>query len=336
MTIRDIAKESGYGISTVSRVLNNHADVSELARETILAVVKAKHFQLNNNAKHLKQRKSTIIAIIVKGTMNMLFSEIVETMQDRIIDSGYAAAVYYLDEEENEVRYASQLCRERNPAGICFLGGLVENFRQGFDEITLPSVLVTMGGEALNFPNLSSVTVDDRAGAKHAISHLLAAGHRNIGIIGGDESRSGPTHLRLQGCKESFLEYGIHFDHERQFEQSRYSYQSGYTAICHLMDKMPEMTAVFCMSDMMAIGAMRALGDSGKRGPEDISCVGYDGIPAALFSVPRLATIRQDAKEIGRCSVAILRHTILEGGEVEHILIPFHFVDGESIASPTE
>lgn len=334
MTIKDIARESGYAISTVSRVLNNHADVSPGTRERVLAVVRANKFRLNNNAKHLKQRRSTIIAIIVKGTMNMLFSVVVETMQEQIKRGGYTAAVYYLDEGEDEVDYAQQLCRERQPAGLAFLGGLPDHFVRGFQAIALPSVLVTITGDDLGFRNLSSVSVDDVAGAERAVGHLLGMGHQEIGVIGGDVVCSGPTRKRLTGCERVFARQGRTFDSERQFESSRYSYQSAYIAMCRLLERMPQLTAVFCMSDVMAIGAMRALSDSGKRVPQDISVVGYDGIPAALFSIPRLATVRQDAGQLARRSIEILWDGILRGESARHELVPFDLVEGESASPP--
>ncbi len=335
MTIKDIARESGYAISTVSRVLNHHADVSETAKQRILAVVEAHNFRLNNNAKHLKQRQSEGVAIIVKGTMNMLFSIIVETMQEHLEHSPYPATVHYLDEEENEVEFALQLCRERRPVGLCFLGGLTDNFRRDFDHIKLPSVLVTMAADELGFSNLSSVSVDDRAGAICAVENLIAQGHRSIGLIGGDLERSGPTGYRIGGCEEIFKKYDLPFDLDNQYQRARYDYQGGYVAMCHLLDRMPDLTAVFCMADVMAIGALRALSDSGKRVPEDISVVGYDGVPTSQFSVPRLATIHQDAEAMARRSVELLEHNILNGGDAQHIRIPFDFIRGESIAPPT-
>ena len=121
MTIKDIARLSGCGVATVSRVLNDHPDVSEGTRRKVLAVVEAQGFQPNNNAKHLKQQAGTGITILVKGTQNMLFADLVERVQALLRDSGRDAVVYYLDEDADEVAYALQLCRERKPLGIFFL-----------------------------------------------------------------------------------------------------------------------------------------------------------------------------------------------------------------------
>ena len=109
MTIKDIAREAGYSVGTVSRVLNNSPDVSDKARKKILDVVDKYHFKLNSNAKHLKMQSKDGIAIIIKGTQNMLFATIVEQMQGLIRQKDYSCMVYYLDEDDNELEQAIQI-----------------------------------------------------------------------------------------------------------------------------------------------------------------------------------------------------------------------------------
>lgn len=128
MTIKDIAKESGYAIGTVSRVLNNNPSVSPAARAKILEVIKRYNYQPNSNAKHLKQQSSDGLALIVKGTQNMLFVDILEKMQAILEERGYVSTVYYIDEEANEVAQAELICAERKPYGIVFLGSNLEYF----------------------------------------------------------------------------------------------------------------------------------------------------------------------------------------------------------------
>ena len=123
MTIKDIARLSGVGIATVSRVLNDHPDVSKETRRRVMEVVEENGFQPNNNAKHLKQQAGTSIALLVKGSQNMLFADLVERIQALLRDAGRDASVYYLDEDADEVSFALKLCRERKPLGIMFLGG---------------------------------------------------------------------------------------------------------------------------------------------------------------------------------------------------------------------
>ena len=146
VTIKDIARESGYSVSTVSRVLNNRRDVSPAAKEKIEEVVAQYHFIPNNNAKHLKQTASKTVVILVKGTSNMLFADIVEEIQCMLEKTDYTSVVAYLDELEDEVQQAIQICWERKPVGLLFLGGNPDNFRQNFDKVEVPSVLVTNAG----------------------------------------------------------------------------------------------------------------------------------------------------------------------------------------------
>ena len=207
MTIKDIAKESGYAVGTVSRVLNNHPDVSEKARETILAVVEKHHFRLNNNAKHLKQQASKGIAIIVKGSQNMLFASIVERLQGLIEEKDFVSFIYYIGEEENEVEQAESVCLERHPKGIFFLGSNLEFFRERFARLDVPCVLVTNSAAKLSFSNLSSVSTDDAAAAEAAVEYLIRLGHERIGVLGGRMERSHAAFTRCIGCPLGFTDF---------------------------------------------------------------------------------------------------------------------------------
>ena len=170
MTIKDIAKESGYAVGTVSRVLNNHPDVSEKARKTIMEVVEKHHFKLNNNAKHLKQQASSGIAIIVKGSQNMLFASIVERLQGLIEEKDFACFIYYIGEEENEVEQAESVCLERHPKGILFLGSNLKFFQERFARIDVPCVLVTNSAEQLHFRSAFAAVI---AAAFHGRGQLV-------------------------------------------------------------------------------------------------------------------------------------------------------------------
>ena len=332
MTIKDIARLSGYGVATVSRVLNDHPDVSEQTRRKVLAVVEEQGFQPNNNAKHLKQQASTSIAIIVKGTMNLLFADLVERLQSLLRDAGQDAAVYYLDEDANEVAYALQLCRERKPMGILFLGGDLELFQAGFAPIAVPCVLLTNTARELDFHNLSSFTTDDAAAAEQVVELLAGQGHRHIGLLGGNWSCSQISSRRLTGCRNACARLGIPFDVDRQCEPCRYSMPEAYAATRVLLERCPELTAIFAVSDVMALGAIRALSDMGKRVPEDISVMGYDGVAIGQYSLPRLTTVRQDTQQLAERGVDALLRGITRNSPPVHELVPFQLVEGESVA----
>ena len=330
MTIKDIAKEAGYSVGTVSRVLNNHPDVSDKARKKVMAVVKKNHFKLNNNAKHLKQQSNSGIAVIVKGNNNMLFATIVEKLQGLIKERGYVCLIYYIDEDENEVEQALQICRERQPMGILFLGSDLEYYRGRFGDAGIPGLLVTNSAEGMELENLSSVSTDDEGAAQTAIEYLFTLGHREIGVLGGKLENSYAARSRYMGCR------GRNFDRSRQYEGARFSMEDGYHGMLRMLNKMPEVTAVFAMSDVMAIGAIRAIKDRGLRVPEDISVIGFDGIVLSQYMCPRLTTIKQDSEIIARRSLEILLGNIREELPVTYERIPSLFIRGESTCALLE
>lgn len=336
MTIKDLAAQTGYAVGTVSRVLNNHPNVSEKARRAILQAVEESGFQINVNAKQLKQLYRTTVLVVVKGTGNELFSEMLESIQAMMAATNHPLAVDYMDEDSDEVRRAIQLCKEKKPAGILFLGGNNRNFLNAFAEIDIPCVLVTNDASALPFPNLSSVATDDQAAARSAIEALIQMGHKKIAVIGGDRELSDTSRLRFEGCRQAFAQYGIAFDEEKDYQGVRYSYEGGYQATKTLIADGCRHSVIFAAADVMAIGAIRALCDSGFRVPEDVSVMGYDGLPLGSYLVPQLATVRQSAQVIAQRSVEILLKAIQTGGESQHEMIPYAIQLRESVHAVNE
>ena len=330
MTIKDLAAQTGYSVGTVSRVLNHHPNVSEKARRAIQDAAIRTGFQPNVNAKNLKQQYATTILVVVKGTFNELFSELLESLQGLLADTRYPLHVDYMDEDSNEVLRAVQLCRERKYLGILFLGGNIQNFKQDFSRIHLPCVLITNNASSLSFPNLSSVYTDDRQAARCAADALIALGHRQFVIVGGDRELSDTGRLRYEGYLQSFQEHGIQFDATLDYRGVRFSYQDGYDATQSLLSIGRKFTALLAEADVMAIGAIRALWDHGLRVPEDVSVIGFDGLPLGSYLIPQLATISQDVKQLARRSVEILLNSIEQGGVPLHESIPFLLHQRES------
>ncbi len=329
MTIKDLAAQTGYSLGTVSRVLNDQPNVSARAREIILKAAKESGFQLNVNAKQLKQHHGSCILVVVKGTSNELFSSLVESLQARIRSTAYPLVVDYLDEDANEVRRAVQLVLEKKPLGLLFLGGNQENFRQDFDKIRLPAVLVTNDASQLHFDNLSSVSSENARGAEMAIEHLASLGHRKFAVIGGDRQVSDTTQQRYRGCLDAFRRHGIEFDDATDYETVRFSFADGYKAVQNLLARGRSFTGLFAMSDVMAIGAIRALQDAGKRVPEDVSVVGFDGLVISEYTVPRLATICQDVESLADRSLWLLLKG-MHGEGARHETVPVSLARKES------
>ena len=329
MTIKDLAEKSGYSVATVSRVLNNHPNVSSKAREEISRLVEEYGFQINTNARQLKQHANSIL-VVVKGTSNEMFAEMIETIQAQIDKTHYPLHVDYMDEDGNEVLRAVQLSREKKPLGILFLGGNSRNFLKDFGKIEIPCVLVSNDASGLPFDNLSSVSIDDRQAARCAMDSLIAQGHRKIVIVGGDREGSDTSRLRYEGCLQSFRKHGIAYDEELDYQAVRFSYRDGYNATQHLIANDRSFTALFAISDVMAIGAIRALHNNGLRVPRDVSVMGFDGLMLGSFLVPQLSTVIQPARIMAQRSVEILLDHIEQGGHARHEAVPYALQHRES------
>lgn len=331
MTIKDIARESGYAVGTVSRVLNNHPSVSPEAREKILAVVAQHGYQPNANAKHLKQQAPEGLALIVKGTQNALFADLLDKLQPCLEARGYTPTVYYNNESCDELAYAQTIFAERKPCGIFFIGAHPHCFTPALASLGIPCLLLTNNAAGLGIENLSSVSVDDRAAAAVMIKLLHAKGHRVIGIIGDRPETSRPSQQRLDGCLDAMQQLGLPFDFNRQYGLADFSMQGGYTAAEFLLTHCPALTAIFAMSDLMAVGAIRAIQDHGLRIPQDIAVAGYDGIELGRYTVPRLTTIRQNTTALAERAADILLHCMEEHAPAAHETVPFELVEGESV-----
>ena len=333
MTIKDIARLAGVGVATVSRVLNHHPDVSPATRKKVLEIVEEQGFEPNCNAKHLKQQMGTSIAILVKGTQNMLFADLVERIQRKLRDAGRETSVYHLDEEENAVEYALRLCRERKPPAILFLGGDPAYFERDFAPIRVPAVLLTASAEGVPFPNLSSLTTDDHEGGRLAVEYLLKQGHREIGFVGGHNSPTQVGYRRLLGARDALAAWNLASDRRELWEPSRYTVADGCEAARRLLKRCRNVTAVFAMSDVIAVGVMRAAHELGLRVPEDLSVVGYDGTVIADYLVPSLTTIQQDPEYLAEEGVHLLLRALEEDSHKPvYAVAPPHLKEGESVA----
>ena len=328
MTIKDLSAQTGYSVGTISRVLNNQPNVSEKARTTILEAAKACGFQLNTNAQQLKQQRSNNILVLVKGSSNQLFGSLVEAIQARLAGSAYHLILDYMDEDSNEVLRAVQLCREKKPVGVLFLGGNRRHFMGDFHRIDAPCVLVTNDGSGLPFANLSSVCSDDKDAVRRLMEELIHRGHRSFAIIGGDCEKSDTSRRRFEGCLAALESHGIPFSQE-DYVTARFSYDHGYRAAQTLIRQGKHHTAIFCMADVMALGAIRALSDSGYSVPRDVSVVGFDGLAIGAYMIPRLSTVNQSVADLAQRSVELLKQAIA-GAEGHHEMIPAQVLLRES------
>ena len=330
MTIKDLAAKTGYAVGTVSRVLNNHPNVSEKARSAILAAVEESGFQLNVNAKQLKQSHATSILVILKGSGNILFAEMLEVIQTALHGTRYPLHVEYLHSADNEVRRAKVLIQEKKALGVIFLGGNLENFRADFESLGVPGVLITNSAESLHFHNLSSVCIDDRRGAAQAVETLIALGHKKIAVIGGHRNYSDICALRWAGVLDALGAHGLTIDPVKDYATAYFSPEGGWMGTNELLRSKREFTAIFTMSDLMSIGAFRALQDQGLKVPGDVSVIGFDGLPVGEYLVPRLSTVDQPTVLMAQRGLQLLLDAIENGAPARHETVPFTLLYRES------
>ena len=331
-TIKEIAKLSGVSPTTVSRVLNDRPDVNKETKAAVLKIIEEMHYTPNANAKNLKAIASNVVCVIVKGIGNPFLLSLTEAAQGHIEKAGFLPHTHYIDEYDDELMVAKQLMVEKKPLGFLFLGGSAAGRRSDLKQLFAPVVFVAADAKEAELGHVSSVTVDDRLCAAQAVDELLSLGHREIMVLGGSLLAPDIVGNRNLGVRDSFKARGLSFEDSRYFE-SKFSLESAYRATQRMFDSGLPFTALFCMSDIMAIGAAKAILDRGLKIPEDVSVIGFDGIELARFYSPSLATVRQPVAELAQRSVAVLTGHIAGEKRAQHVVLKGELIPGQSICS---
>lgn len=310
ITIKDIAKMCGCGVSTVSRALNNHPDINEETRKKIMAVVKEYNFVPNNSARNLKITDSKTIAILIKGIANPFFMKMIKVMENEIRRQKYSLIIQHVDHNQDEVDVAIELEREKKLKGIIFLGGYFNHTKEKLDAISVPFVISTVNMTEQYSVNYSSIAVDDVKESYKIVDYLIKLGHKKILLISADLEDESIGKLRKVGYEKALRDNGIDFDESLIIPMSddsdAYSMKAGFEAMEEALKRKLDFTAVFAVADAVAIGACRALADDGKKIPEDVSVVGFDGIDNAKYYSPRITTIRQPFEEMADETISLL------------------------------
>ncbi|MEG1753634.1 MAG: LacI family DNA-binding transcriptional regulator [Christensenella sp.] len=325
ITIKDIAKQSGVGISTVSRVINNTGYVSEEVRQKVMRVVRDCNYVPNTSARNLKVNGSKNIALLVKGITNPFFNKMIRIIEEKAALRGYPLFIQNVDDHANELDIATREARDRNLCGVIIMGGTFGYSEQRFRQLGIPCVLVTVSAsEAISKDLYSSVKIDDEKESYRATEYLISLGHKRIGFIYDPlTDRLTPNRLRFMGYCRALEEYNIPFDASLVADNTSaplYSgYITGFNAMKSLYMRNHDMTAVFAFADVLAIGAAKGAFSLGLRVPEDMSIVGFDGIEASEFYQPSLDTVYQPASEMALSSIEFL-FDMLQGGKPQHLV----------------
>lgn len=333
MTIKDIAKACGISVSTVSRVLNNHPDVSPAVRQRVLDAVEAHGYIPNNSARDLVRSSSDSVGVIVRGTGNLFFADMLKTIASALDSCGYTMVLHFLDSDADVVKAGAILEREKKLLGIIFLGGRFDYTPADLAMIGVPYVCCSFTNHfgSLDDSTYSSVSIDDRATAYRAVEELINRGHRRIAALVPSREDHSISELRYMGYLDALRDHGLKFD-ETLLEESGgcFEMSESYDGMKRLLARTHDFTALFALSDTTAIAAVKAIEDSGLHVPEDISVIAIDGLKVSEYVSPTLSTMVQPAEEMGRACVSLLDE-VLNGGEHRHIRLEPAFREGASI-----
>jgi LacI family repressor for deo operon, udp, cdd, tsx, nupC, and nupG len=300
-TIQDVAREANVSTATVSRVLSQPGLVVEATRARVLDAVARLGFAPNRTARALRQRRTSRILLTVPVISNPLFGDMIQGAERAAREAGFAVILgETLHSREQEDAYSTMLA-SREVDGLIFTSpvapaSLTEAIRRAEGK----APVVNAFEYSPDF-GVSSVHIDDAGAAAAAIGHLVALGHRRIGVIAG-VARVLTSRDRLRGAADAMARHRL--SDELRIRHGDYSIESGLAAARELIAE--GATALFCFSDEMAIGALAGVRAAGLTCPRDISIVGFDGIRFGRYLDPPLTTIVQPAEAIGSRAAQIL------------------------------
>lgn len=327
--IKDIAAMSGVSPATVSRTLRNPDIVSEETRKKVMKAVQEGGYTPNRFGANLRTQKSGNIIVLMTDITNPVNSQIIRAIESEAQQAGYAVLLGDTQGLEERERHYADMTQSGQADGI-----LLFSFRLPFaiqDGIPLAQQLPPLVNscEDIALDGISKVMIDNIAGAKTAVKHLLDLGHTRIAAIMGPLDT--PSTLeRLQGYKQALLEAGLEID-ESLMISGNYSTEVGISAMGKLLKLRQRPSAVFCFSDDMAIGAMSILQANGFRIPQDMSVIGFDDIRYAALMTPALTTIRQPLEDIGKaCMKLLLEQLSGNNKEPQFMQLPFSLVVRQS------
>ena len=333
MTIKDIARISGVSITTVSRVLNNRPDVSDESRRKVLEVIENNNYIPNNSARDLVKTKSDAIGLVVRGVSNPFYTDIIRAVESGIPAGGSTRVMQQIGSNEDELKRAAMMEREKRLRGLILLGGRFDYTPTDLALLNVPFVCCSFSNHygTLTEKEYSSVSIADKETAYQAVRHLIANGHRRIAaLITCTDDRS-ISQLRYEGYVQAMEEAGFPLEDPLVICTDTYNIQGAYQAMTRALDDGGNFTAVFAISDNMAIGAMRALRENGRTVPEDCSVIAVDGIEVSDYIDPPLTTFCQPMEEMGRHSVEILLDMIGKHSGNRHETLPTVLRQGGSV-----
>ncbi|MCZ4119762.1 LacI family DNA-binding transcriptional regulator [Streptomyces sp. H39-S7] len=319
--IKDVAEQAGVSLGTVSNVLNRPATVAEPTRRRVLAVIERLGYVRSETARQLRAGRSRMLALLVLDLANPFFAELARGAQQAAREAGLAVMVCTsAGDPSQEAAYLGMFAEQR-VRGVLITP--TDATRDHLRALRSRGISFVVADRAWSGAEACSVSVDDVAGGRLAVRHLLASGHRRIAYV------SGSPHLaqsrdRHQGALDAFDEARVARHSLTVLESRRFDVASGREAGARLLAAADRPTAVFCANDLLALGVLQTLFAAGIRVPDDIALVGYDDIEFAAGAAVPLTSVRQPSFRIGRTAAELLiEETAGRPGAHEHREIVF-------------
>ena len=338
VSLRDVALRSGVSFQTVGKVLNGKGTVSAETRERILEAASELGYVPNALARSLVTQSTSTIGIVASDLSDYILARFVVGAEREARRRGHGVLIGSLDEKGSDAGRYLRILLERRVDGILSAAPQLENDER-VGELLRGSV-PAVGIHHVPGGGVPLVGSDHARTGFLATDHLLKLGHRRIATVRGDEGRR-VTFSRLKGYKRALEEAGVDFDPDL-VEAGDWEPEGGYRATIRLLDRTPDITAIFSQNDNMALGILSALYDRGMSVPEDCAVVGCDDIPLAAHTIPPLTTVHVPFYETGETAARLLLDMI-EGDGAEppkRTLLPVHLVrrvscGGGSTEAPT-
>ncbi len=329
--VRDVAKAAGVSTATVSRALNQPHQVSEELRKHVASVAAELNYIPDPAARALSSQKTFRIGALIPTIANSIYSRFVEALQRRLRQSGYSLVLANYDFDESLEMEEAQALVESGIDALVLAGE--QRSPELYDLLNrrkIPYLLISI---YLPDSPHRCVGYDNRAGAEAMTRYILELGHREIGVLEGPSGINDRARLRTKGIMDALKDFGVTLPATRITGRS-FSVHNGREGLAELLEAAPEITAVICGNDVLAIGALMEAQARGLTVPEDLSICGYDGLDIAQDMVPQITTVHVPTAQMGLKTAESLV-TLLSGEETPHsVLIETRLVPGGSTAPP--
>lgn len=301
VTIGMVAQAAGVSASTVSRVLNGTAVVSDIKKKAIDNAISELGFVPNPVARGLAGGRTFSIGVVTQALDSPFYGAAMRGIEDELLPAGYNALFVSGHWNASAEAHCIDVLQSRRVDGIVVLTGrLTDQALKGYAK-NQPLVIT---GRTLKAPGLFTLNFDNFEGGRLATQHLIQLGHRRIAFITGDAGHPDATE-RLGGYRAALKAAGIAFD-QGLVIPGEYHELSGLLAVDHLLATNRRFTAIFAANDQMAVGAALGLQRRSLRVPEDVSVVGFDDLPTSQYAIPPLTSVQQPAYELGRLAASAM------------------------------